>query len=117
MSEKPNKEDVNRIMFANLIMMFSASAMQQMGKTINPFTKKIEVDMDGAQMTIDMISMLQAKTKDNCDATEKKMINDILSALQLNFVETSNSQASKKDDDKDAPPPKSEEEPNKSDKK
>lgn len=95
MPKIPAKEEMHKILFTNLIMMFSASAMQQLGKTVNPMTNKIETDLNGAQMTIDMLEMLQAKTKDNCDDTETKMINDILSALHLNFVETSQTEAVK----------------------
>ncbi len=111
MPEIPAKEEMHKILFANLIMMLSASAMQQLGKTVNPMTNKIETDLNGAQMTIDMLEMLQAKTKDNCDDTEKKMINDILSALHLNFVETSQTEATKnvEETEKDEKPEKAEE--------
>jgi len=32
--------------------------------------------------------MLQAKTKGNLDKDEDKMLNDVLSSLQMNYVET-----------------------------
>jgi hypothetical protein len=115
MPKIPAKEEMHKILFANLIMMFSASAMQQLGKTVNPMTNKIETDLNGAQMTIDMLEMLQDKTKDNCDDTEKKMINDILSALHLNFVETSQTEAAKKDEKNEVKEEKEEKAPEKED--
>lgn len=88
MTAKPTTEDRDKALFANLIMMLASSSMQQMGKIINPMTNKAEVDLETAQMTIDMIAMLQAKSKGNCDESEEKMLKDLLSSLRMNFVET-----------------------------
>ncbi|OVE76202.1 hypothetical protein BVX97_02090 [bacterium E08(2017)] len=93
MPDVPSKEEMQKIQFANLVMMLSSTAMQCLGKTVNPVTNKTETDLDAAQAYIDIIEMLQAKTKDGCDENEKKMISDILATLQLNFVETKESQA------------------------
>lgn len=86
MAEAP---DMNKILFANLVMMLSSSAMQQLGKLVNPLTNKTEVSLEGARMTIDMLEMLKAKTEGNLDAEEAKMMKEILSTLQINYVETS----------------------------
>jgi len=54
-----NKQDqMNKVLFVNLVMMLGSSAMQQLGKLINPMTGKTEIDLEGAQITIDMLSML-----------------------------------------------------------
>ena len=111
MTNEMSKDDTNKILFANLIMMLSSTAMQQMGKIINPMTNKAEMDLVGAQMTVDIISMLQAKTKDHCDENETKMVSDILSSLQMNFVETSQSAAADKPEAKDEEEEKSDAEP------
>ena len=84
-----NEPDMNKILFANLIMMLSSSAMQQMGKLVNPMTNKSELNLEGARMTIDMIEMLQAKSTGNLDEEEEKMMKEILSTVQMNYVETS----------------------------
>lgn len=86
MSEKP---DMNKILFANLIIMLSQSAMQQLGKLVNPMTNKTEVNLEGARMTIDMLEMIKAKTEGNLDEEEEKMLKEILSTTQMNYVETS----------------------------
>ncbi len=86
MAEAP---EMHKILFANLIMMLSQSAMQQLGKLVNPMTGKTEVSLEGARMTIDMLEMIEAKTKGNLDAEEEKMLKDLLSNLHLNYVETS----------------------------
>lgn len=92
----PNDTETNKIMFANLVMMLSSSAMQQLGKLVNPMTNKTELSLEGARMTIDMIEMLEAKSKGNLDAEEAKMIRQILSSLQMNYVETAENQQDNK---------------------
>ncbi len=86
MAEAP---DMHKILFANLIMMLSQSAMQQLGKLVNPMTGKTEVSLEGARMTIDMLEMIKEKTQGNLDEEEAKMLKELLSNLQINFVETS----------------------------
>lgn len=92
-----NKKEMNKILFANLIMMLSSSAMQQLGKLVNPVTGKTELQLDGARMTIDMLEMLKEKSTGNLDAEEEKMMKEILSTLQLNYVETSKNPPAKEE--------------------
>lgn len=81
------RNDLNKVLFMNLVMMLASSAMQQMGKLVNPMTQKTEVNLEGAQVTIDLLTMIQTKTRGNLEADEEKMLKDLLSSLQLNYVE------------------------------
>jgi len=89
MTEKNSNTDTNKMLFVHLVTMLSMSAMQQMGKIINPMTGKTEMNLEAAQATIDMLDMLAAKTRNNLDADEERLMKDTLSALKMNFVETS----------------------------
>lgn len=100
MSESSAQDQMNKILFTNLIMMLSSSAMQQLGKMVNPMTNKTEVNLEGAQLTIDMLSMIKEKTAGNLDEEENRLLTDTLSSLQLNYVETSKSAPA----DKQEPP-------------
>ena len=80
------KEKVNEY-FLSLVFSLSAAAMQQMGKIANPLTKKIEKNLDQAKVSIDMIEMLQKKTKGNLTEDENKLLSSTLSDLQLNYVD------------------------------
>jgi len=82
------RNDLNKVLFMNLVMMLASSAMQQMGKLVNPMTQKAEVNLEGAQITIDLLTMVQTKTKGNLDKDEEKMLTDLLTSLQLNYVAT-----------------------------
>lgn len=77
-------------LFNGLIMMFHAAAMQQMGKIKNPVTDKIERDLEQAQISIDMLDMILAKTRGNLTPDEERMIKTLLQELKLNFVEEMN---------------------------
>jgi hypothetical protein len=103
MNDKDTQNDMNKMLFANLVMMLGSSAIQQLGKLINPLTGKTEISLEGAQITIDMLSMLREKTKGNLDNEEDKMLTDLLSSLQLNYVETAEAakvESEKKEDKK-----------------
>jgi hypothetical protein len=81
------RDEINKALFSQLVVMFATSAMQQMGKLMNPVTKKVEVSLEGAEATIELLDMLEAKTKGNLDADEERLLKDTLMSLKLNFVE------------------------------
>ena len=76
----------DRDLFLGLVHSFQAAAMQQMGKTMNPFTQEIERDMPQAQLSIDMLRMLEARTKGNLTSEEGRFLAHVLRELQMNFV-------------------------------
>jgi hypothetical protein len=72
----------------SLVSMLATSAMQQLGKLAHPATGKCEISLEGAQFTVDLLEMLRAKTAGNLDRDEKRLLDDTLASLQLNYVET-----------------------------
>ncbi len=73
-----------------LVALFQTTALQQMGKLKNPMTDKIERDLQQAQISIDMIAMLNEKTKGNLTGDEERMITGVLRDLRLNYVDEAN---------------------------
>lgn len=94
MANEQKGDKASKSLFANLVMMFAGSALQQMGKLVNPLTNKAEVDMEGAQLSIDMLGMIEEKTKGNLDADEQRFLADTLASLRMNFVATAGSAGS-----------------------
>ena len=92
-NEKFSADDMNKALFSHLVMSLASSAMQHLGKLVNPATNKPEVNIDAAQSTIDVIEMLEAKTKGNLDGDESRFLSQTLTALRMNFVETANAPA------------------------
>ena len=83
-------ERQNDDLFQGLVLSLAAATMQHLGKTLNPATRKIEKNLAAAQATIDMLDMLEAKTRGNLDEAEAKLLKGILAELKLNYVETLN---------------------------
>ena len=80
----------NEEMFQGLVISLAAATMQHLGKTLNPMTNKIEKNLKAAQATIDMLDMLEAKTKGNLSDAGVKLLKSVLAELKLNYVETMN---------------------------
>ena len=84
-----NSIDRDEALFLSIIYSFHAAAMQQMGKIANPFTGKVERDLDAAHGTIDVLAMLQKKTEGNLTERERRVLTGLITELQLNFVDES----------------------------
>lgn len=98
MTEEMRQDDKNKALFANLVMMLSSSAMQQLGKLVDPITNETEVHLEGAQISIDMLEMLKAKTSGNLGDDEGRMLTDLLASLQMNYVQVARSAPPKADE-------------------
>ena len=87
MAEEATQEQMNEALLMQLVMMFQGAAMQQMGKIVSPISGKVERDLDQAKMSIDIVGMLQEKTKGNVNEHEKKFLDHVLFELRMNYVE------------------------------
>lgn len=96
MSDNPPRDD-NELLFVQLLMSFQAAAYQQMGKIASPFTGKIERNLEMARHSIDMLAMIQAKTKGNLTEQEERYLSNILADLRLNYVDEANKPEPEKD--------------------
>jgi len=75
-----------RDLFLGLVQSFQQAAMQQMGKIMNPFTEKIERDLEHAKLSIDMLEMLEERTAGNLTGEEARFLKHVLTELRLNYV-------------------------------
>jgi len=87
MAEKYSQEELNEAFFVQLVFTFQAAAMQQLGKVINPLTGKVEKNMEQAKHSIDMVAMLEEKTRGNLNDREQKLIERVLFELRMNYVD------------------------------
>ena len=82
-----NPQEKETALFANLVMMFHSATMQHLGKIKNPVSDAIERDLIQAQLTIDLLDMLAAKTKGNLSEDENKFLTNVVRELKLNYVD------------------------------
>ena len=80
------------VSFSTLVLSLASSAVLAMGLEKNPQTGRIEKDLNLARFNIDMLEMLQERTKGNLSAEEERGLTQTLSMLQMNFVETAQAQ-------------------------
>ncbi len=76
----------NNELFITLISSLTSQAWIQLGKMKNPVSDKIEKNLEAASMSIDMLTMIQDKTKNNLDEYESKLLEQSLNDLRMNFV-------------------------------
>ncbi len=84
MSEGEDRIDPH---FMQLVMSMQAGAMQQMGKMASPISGKVERDLNMAKYSIDILGMIQTKTKGNLTDEEDKILGHVLYELRLNYVD------------------------------
>ena len=73
--------------FMYLVGTFQSSAWIAMGKMKNPMTDKVEQNLDQASFYIDLLNMMQTKTKGNLSEYEEQMLINTVSELKMNFIE------------------------------
>jgi len=74
-------------LFLQLVLGLSQAGMMSLGKLMNPVTRKIEVNLEGARDTIDTLEALEARTRNNLEPDEARVLRQALTDLRLNYVE------------------------------
>jgi hypothetical protein len=84
-SEGP--EEMRSALFAHMVMQQSSMAMMLLGKTAHPETGKMVRDLEAAKLFIDLLEMLEFKTKGNLSQEEAALLKQSLMSLRMAFVE------------------------------
>lgn len=82
-------EDLPAIDFATFVLSLSHSALVHLGDAEDPSTGRRERDLPMARQTIDLLGLLQDKTRGNLDGREERVLEQALIDLRLRFVEVS----------------------------
>lgn len=86
MHEGPPAAEIN---FSTFILSLSTQALAHLGEIPDPFTQQVSADLPAARQVIDILGMLQEKTRGNLDPAEAKLVEGLLYDLRLRFVEHS----------------------------
>ena len=73
--------------FETLVSYLSTTTMFQLGLLPGPGGERIPPDMANAQRTIDLLDILQEKTRGNLTPNESRLLDDVLYELRMTFVE------------------------------
>ncbi len=87
MEENITREEHLSAVFATMVMQLTNMAAMFMGKVPHPETKKPMVDLESAQIFIDQLEMIEAKTKGNLSEEEQHILKQGLTMVRMAFVE------------------------------
>jgi hypothetical protein len=81
------------ITFATFVVGLSTQALVHLGELPDPHTNQMAADLPAAQQLIDIIAMLENKTRGNLDRDEQAMLESILFDLRMKYVERARREA------------------------
>ena len=82
--------------FATFILSLSHSAVLHLGEVPHPETNQIETNLPLARETIDLLGVLEEKTKGNLTGDEERLLTQVLFDLRMRFVEVQKKAETKK---------------------
>ena len=86
-ASRPSSEAPPELTFAAFLWSLSEQALAALGEIPDPASGKVTHDLMLAQQMIDIIIMLRDKTRGNLDPHEQALLKEILSSLQMKYVE------------------------------
>lgn len=89
-SESPESEEhqIPEASFPLLVSTLATQAIAALGQMPDPATGKATIYKPLARHMIDLLGVLDEKTKGNLDEDEQKMLTEILSQLRMLYVQT-----------------------------
>ena len=87
-SEKTEKQEAT-INFSSFLLSLSTQVFISLGEMKNPMSGETSVNLGAAKQIIDILCMLQERTKGNLEPEEKKLLKNILYDSRLKYIEKS----------------------------
>ena len=75
--------------FLGLLEELAVRAMLGLGQILDPISGEASINLEGAKYAIDLLGILEAKTKGNLEPAESAAVADLLQNLRLSFVQIS----------------------------
>jgi len=72
--------------FSTFVLSLTSSAFYHLGDIPDPMTGETAENLPAVKQTIDILVMLQEKTKNNLDAEEAKLMEQLIYELQIKYV-------------------------------
>ena len=77
--------------FSTHILSLASTALISLGKMPAPDGAQHPLDLEMARHLVDVLSMLEAKTKGNLDETEQKLLKSLIYDLRVAYVDAQKS--------------------------
>jgi len=87
-NEMPEKETppLPPIDFPSYLLSYYTQGLVLLGEVPSPYSGKKEEDVEAARHTIDILTMLQEKTKGNLNQDEEKLLENVLYELRMKYM-------------------------------
>lgn len=86
----PNQPEESALSFIGFVLSLASTAAIHFGDMPDPITGKPgDVNLDGAAQMIEILALLDQKTRGNLTAEERQILEQVLYELRLRFVEAS----------------------------
>jgi len=72
--------------FPSYVLSCYTQGLVLLGETPNPYTNKKEEDVDAVRNIIDILSMIEQKTKGNLSSEENQLLESVLYELRMKFM-------------------------------
>ena len=82
-------EPLPSIDFSTLVISLSQTTLVHLGEAPDPDGQQAPPNLPLARQTIDLLGVLQEKTKGNLTGSEERLLDQVLYDLRLRFVEVS----------------------------
>ncbi|MBI3855732.1 MAG: DUF1844 domain-containing protein [Planctomycetes bacterium] len=82
----PKSEAKTHPMFGGLVESLASQALLYMGAMRDPMTGQVHQDLQQSQTMIEMLGMLEEKTKGNLSKEEAEMLKQVLDEVRMHFV-------------------------------
>jgi len=86
-AEQAEQMPFPEINFSTFIFSLNTSALLHLGEVPDPATGKQQEDLVMAKQTIDLLAMLEEKTRGNLTSDEENLVKHILYDLRLRYVQ------------------------------
>lgn len=93
--EEPDSSEANvgpppEVQLADLVHMLVTNALVMLGDAQDPVSGERAENLQGAQVMIAFMTLLQEKTKGNLDKEEEKLLDEMLYNLRMRFIDKAN---------------------------
>ena len=75
------------VTFSTFVLGLSTQALLHLGEIQNPMTRALERDLGAAKHVIDILGILQEKTRSNLEPGEESLLDSVLYDLRMRYVE------------------------------
>lgn len=83
---RDEQSQVPEMNFQNFVLSLYTSVIFSLGEIPDPVSGEQKKDLLAAKQTIDLLGMIQEKTQGNLDASEKELLEGVLSEARMRFV-------------------------------